>query len=259
MEHRLLHQHLRLTAACKEQVETVYGKHASQLYIFCSDCSRNGKTLLCRLLASYLPDDEEGKFRIYDTDYPSGGIAHQFPERSDIIDFSRTAGQMQVFDTVLAKPGINHIVDLQSHHLNAFFQIYGDIEFEAAARDANVNVLIYYMLDKDDRSIETASAIVDRFETTEMVLVENDFIAQHNTREQISDYHGEIFELRKIRLPELSGDLLRLVEQPDFSLHSFMAGKDDSLPYELKLELWNLLEFFYAQRGADRTGKTHFL
>ena len=211
------------------------------------------------MLASYLPDDDAGKFKIYDTGYPSGAIANQFPERSEIIDFSRTPGQMRVFDGILANPDCNHIVDLQSHHLRSFFQIFNDIEFEAAARDANVNILVYFLLDKDDSSIDAASEVIRQLGSAEMVLVENDFIAQHNTREEIAEYHGELFELRRIRLPELSGDLLRLIEEPDFSLHRFMAGKEDHLSYELKLELWNLLEFFYAQRSADRTGKTHFL
>ena len=237
----------------------MYGKHASQLYIFCSDCSRNGKTLLCRLLASYLPDDETGRFALYDTNYPTGNIANQFPERGEIIDFSRTQGQMRIFDTILASPENNHIIDLQAHHLHPFFKIYTDIGFEEAAQEANINVLTYFVLDKDDRSIEAAQDLVSKFETTEMVLVENDFITQHNTREAINLHHGELFDLRKIRLPELSSDLLQLIERPDFSLHHFMAGRDKSLPYELNLELWNLLEFFYAQRSPDRTGKTHFL
>ena len=128
----------------------------TRFYIFCSDRPRNGKTLLCRLFCGSVPDVEAGSFHVFDTDFPDGGIARAFPDNSEVIDFSRTPGQVHLFDTVMKQESRYCLVDLEPRLLETFFQTFEDIGFDEAAHDAGVGVVIYYMLDKTHRSLEHA-------------------------------------------------------------------------------------------------------
>jgi len=68
-------------------------------------------------------------------------------------------------------------------------------------------------------------------------------------------YHSMQFE-REILLPELSAEALGLLEHVDFHFDGFVAGHFDTLPFELKSELWDFLETLYEQRKSVEDGST---
>ena len=99
--------------------------HIPTVYITASDQHRNGKTLLARLLADYLMLDGHDPFMI-DTDAPDGPLRSYFPGRTALADFSQMQGQMKLFDTIMASPGRDYVVDLPVRHMEGFFKAVGD-------------------------------------------------------------------------------------------------------------------------------------
>ncbi|MEM9279055.1 MAG: hypothetical protein AAGA76_10820 [Pseudomonadota bacterium] len=235
------------------------GQIKSHFYVFCSDRARNGKTLLARLFCGYLPNVGQNQFHVFDTSSPAGSISRYFPQNSEIIDFNKTSGRVRLFDTVMGNPERNHIVDLQSEHLSDFFETYRNIEFDVEARAQGIGTVVYYMLDRDDKSLQGAHDLQDQINFAECILVKNDQIEKRSSYNPDSDLAVSLNHLRTIRLPVLSDELLNILEQETFSLFDFIAGKEADIAYDIKLELWNLLDFFYGQRSPDSHGVTHYI
>ena len=67
------------------------------------DRTRCGKTLTARLYGDFLLLTGRDP-QVFDTAAPPGGIIDFYPERTRLVDFSRTTGQVALFDTILASP-----------------------------------------------------------------------------------------------------------------------------------------------------------
>ncbi len=133
--------------------------------VVCSDESRNGKTLMARVIADHLLLTGRDP-HVFDCDQPRGDIVRFFPSRSSLIDLERTSGQIRLFDTALADPTRDYVVDLPAHGLDPFFTVIDDLDFINAAHDAGLELFIVFMLDKtsvvaDDRA-RPAWRVLDR-------------------------------------------------------------------------------------------------
>ena len=95
------------------------------IYIVASDASRNGKTLLARLVVDYLLLDGKDPF-IFDTDAPDGPLRQFFPGRTALADFEKMPGRMKLFDTILTSPGRDYVIDLPQRHMQPFFKAVAD-------------------------------------------------------------------------------------------------------------------------------------
>lgn len=166
---------------------------------------------------------------------------------------------MAVFDTIMNAPTRTYVIDLQSSLLDEFFKTYRNIDFDLEARAAGIGVVIYYIVDRDNQSFRKARDLESTTNLSEFILVKNEAIEKRANYNPQGDDVVSLDHLRTVHLPVLSDDLLNLLEQEEFSLFDFMAGKETGLPYDLKLELWNLLDFFYSQRAPDSQGITHFI
>ena len=93
---------------------------ASRITVVCSDEARNGKTLLARLITDHMLLTGREP-HVFDCDAPRGDIVRYFPEITTLIDIEHTRGQIKLFDTVLADPWRNYIIDLPAHGLDPFF------------------------------------------------------------------------------------------------------------------------------------------
>lgn len=239
---------------------TSFSQFESHLYIFCSDGARNGKTLLSRIFCSYLPPSGSDAFQIFDTDFPEGNLALHFPENAQVADFSKTTGRMQILDGVINQPERNHIVDLQSSILDAFFETFRNLDFDRVLNSQKLGVVVFYMLDKTTKSVNGLRSVANNLQTSELVIVENEAVGRSSAAGFYHEAEDVFSQYRRIIFPRLSDDLLALLETPGaFDLFDFMAGNDHGLGRDTAQELWDLMDFFYRQRQADRYGVTHFL
>ena len=128
------------------------------VYITASDQHRNGKTLLARLLADYLLLDGRDPFMI-DTDAPDGPLRSFFPGRTALADFEKMQGRMKLFDTILASPGRDYVVDLPARHTDDFFKAAAELHAFEEMKRLGFRVIVFYIVDRTAASLRTAKTI----------------------------------------------------------------------------------------------------
>ena len=95
--------------------------------IVCSDRHRNGKTMLARVLVDFLLLEGRDPYCL-DLSHPEGALRAFFPGRTALVDFAQVSGQMKVFDTILAGPGRDYVIDLPAQELARFCEVMGGLE-----------------------------------------------------------------------------------------------------------------------------------
>lgn len=222
--------------------------------IICSDEPRNGKTLFARLLADCLSLGGTELLRIFDTDHPHGGLAGYFPASSDIVEFSKTGGQVRLFDTIMAEPGFDYVIDLQDHLLEQFFSIFADIGFAEAASSAGISITVYYLVDRHLNSVERAARLARSFTDVHFVPVRNEALGNVLSLPQAAKLYHEMPKTRDLALPRLSIAALNRIDEADFTFARFIESNGSAEALEMRIELWNFLESVYNQRQTAEAG-----
>ena len=215
--------------------------------------------MLARLYADRLALKGEDSLHVFDTDHPHGQLAHRFPAISEIVDLTKTSGQVRLFDTIIARPDRNYVIDLQASLLERFFSIFHDIAFDSGAAEAGIGVVVYFLVDRQVRSVRAAEHIRGLMAASELILVRNDAIGDVTADPDAAVEYDGIDKDRDLVLPRLSERARDLVETPGFSFGAFLTGADRDVPFELRQELWDFLESIYNQRVAGRSGTTHLI
>jgi len=187
---------------------------------------------------------------VFDTAHPRGDLARWFPRRARIIDLSQTQGQVALFDTMIAEPRQNYVVDLQAEHMDRFFRIFGDIAFDEAAREAGAEVMVHFVLDRSMSSIQSARHTRSRLKASRFVIVLNEAIGNLLNLASAREHYNRISKDGEIVLPRLSAAAREHIEQPGFSFATFIAGRSEQSPAQVRYELWRLLEILYDQRST---------
>ena len=194
--------------------------HISTVYITASDQHRNGKTLLARLLADYLMLDGHDPFMI-DTDAPDGPLRSYFPGRTALADFSQMQGQMKLFDTIMASPGRDYVVDLPVRHMENFFKAVGELNFFDEAHKAGFRIFVFFIVDRTTTSLKMARSIQEFPGIDLFVPVHNEFVGSNWPREESG-----------LVIPALPQALAFAITEKRFSLRSFVLGDTQHLPEE---------------------------
>ncbi len=199
------------------------------VYIIASDQSRNGKTLLARLMADYLLLDGKDPFLI-DTDAPEGPLRAFFPGRTALADFEKTQGRMKAFDTILAAPGRDYVVDLPQRHVLDFFATVRELDFFSAAHEAGFRVIVFFIVDRATPSLRAAKDVYEEKGIDLFVAVKNDFVGS-------AWPPGE----GALTLPLLPRDVALAISEKRFSLRNFVLGDDQGLESDQRLTLNNFM------------------
>ena len=233
--------------------EVAIGSH---VYIVCSDQSRNGKTLFARLYADCLSLADADRLRVFDTDFPNGGLAHFFPDNSEIIDLARTGDQVRLFDTIIEEPGYHYVIDLQASLLNRFFKIFHDIGFGEGALEAGIGTAVFFIVDKSMSSISAAENVRAQLTCSEFIMVRNDAIGTLLHLPSAAENYLRIEKNRDLILPKLSANALSFVELKGFTFSDFISGDLVQPSDAVRTELWKFLETIYNQRSDGGSGTT---
>ena len=231
----------------------------SHIYIICSDQARNGKTLFARLYTDFLSLSGFDSVHLFDTDYPNGGLSRYFPDNSEIVDLSKTAGQVRLFDTMIENPDRHYVVDLQSELLDRFFKIFHDISFDSGAAESGLDITVFFILDRSMSSIHAADRLRGRLGDSSLVLVQNGAVGSILHLPSAASEYSEIEKDRDIVLPKFSDTARNYVEDPNFSFARFIAGGYRDAPIDIRQEVWSFLESLYEQRDSGGEGTTHLI
>jgi hypothetical protein len=199
------------------------------IYIVASDQHRNGKTLLARLLADYLLLDGRDPFLI-DTDAPDGPLRNYFPGRTALADFAAITGQMKLFDTVLASPGRDYVVDLPARHTESFFGAERDLSFFAECHTAGFRVFLFFVVDQSYTSLKAAKALqhypgVDLFVPVRNLLVRSTWAEDEGA----------------LTIPFLPAPVASTIGNRRFSFRGFVQGDSQGLSEDMLHVLQNFL------------------
>ena len=202
---------------------------APTIYIVASDQHRNGKTLLARLLADYLLLDGRDPFLV-DTDAPDGPLRNYFPGRTALADFATIKGQMKLFDTILAAPGRDYVVDLPVRHLENFLAAAADLNFFQECKNLEFRVFFFFVVDNSFTSLKAAKAV--------QALAGIDlFVPVHNklVRSTWPEEEGAL------TIPLLPAAIASAIGNKRFSIRNFVQGDVQGLDEGMTMELQNFL------------------
>lgn len=187
------------------------------IYIVASDQHRNGKTLLARLLVDYLMLDGRDPF-VIDTDAPDGPLRNFFPGRTALADFAAITGQMKLFDTILAAPGRDYVVDLPARHTDNFFAAERDLGFFVECKNLGFRIFVFFIVDQSFVSLKAAQTLqhypgVDLFVPVRNLLV----------RSLWPEDDGAL------TMPYLAAPLASAISNRRFSFRAFVQGDAQGL------------------------------
>ena len=244
-----------------------WGLSASSATIICSDCTRNGKTLFAKLAADLLTLRKGKVPFIFDTDNPDGSLLNHFPGRGKIVNLARTDEHVGLFDGMLSslsqmpedlqRGGGHFLIDLSTRHLKRFFNIFREIDFQSGANETELDVSIFFLIDRKQNSIAHAAELAASLSGTRFIPVRNAAFGDVSEDWQTAEIFHKIPYERELLIPELSAEALGLLEHPEFHFDAFVAGRYEHFSFELKAEMWGFLESLYEQRKSASDRETH--
>jgi len=215
-------------------------KQKPHIHIVCSDQTRNGKTLVVRLLADVFSMQGEEPF-ILDLDAPTGNVC-KFYRDSEVFDIMTVPGQVELFDWLLSNPTRDYILDVPARHLDRLFTAMDDIGFLDGARDAGFDVVVFYVVEINEKSLGQARFIHDNFSIDRFITIRRDDTDEALRKFDSFTAYSDISKHGEIVLPVLSGQLAEYIDQPPFSFAAFIKGQTGKLSHEQQLELAMFLE-----------------
>ena len=210
---------------------------APTVYITASDQHRNGKTLLARLLADFLMLDGRDPFMI-DTDAPDGPLRAFFPGRTALADFAQTQGQMKLFDTILASPGRDYVVDLPARHLESFFKIVTELDFFAELKKLGFRIIVFFIVDRSQASLKVAR-LIEKFPGIDLFIpIENQHVGTSWPKSESG-----------MAIAALPQSLAFAISEKRFSLRNYVLGDLQELPEQYHAMLNTFLYEVLGNRG----------
>ena len=206
------------------------------VFIICSDQARNGKTLLARVLIDFLLIEGRDPF-CFDLSHPTPGLRNFFPGRTALVDFAAEEGQAKVFDVIYARPGRDYVIDVPAQHLARFCEVTANRALAASAQRMNFRTAVLYIVDRDQKSLETAIAVEDLLQPDMLVPVANRFVGSALP----AGVPGPALIMR-----EMQDELHSVVADRRFSLRGFMLGDEAAVPVRLRTSLKNFLHGLVA-------------
>ncbi len=219
---------------------------ASRMFVVCSDEARNGKTLTARLLMDHLLVTGRNPY-VFDCDEPRGRIKGFYPDRSMLISVEKTSGQIRLFDTILAEPDRDYVVDLPAHALDTFFTVIDDLDFINAAHDVRIELVIVYVLDQTAISVMTARDLRGAYAAETFYLIRNAWNGNPLVTRQAREVYEEIEPDTVFNLPLLDRQTMLVAEDPPFSFIEFQDGRYTTLQPAMRLRLRSFLSEVFRQ------------
>ena len=213
----------------------------SHIYIVCSDQTRNGKTLFARLLTDFLVMQGGAPF-VIDLDAPTGGVCEYFPDFSEVFDISSVAGQMELFDWMLATPGRDYVLDVPARFLDKLFTVMDDINFMEGAGAQGFEVNVFYIVEGSLKSLTTAAMIHDNYTVDRFFVIGHEELNEDLKNFKKLSIFNSIIGQGQIELPLLDRDVLEAIEDVTFSFREFIEGDESDMAAKTQFKLANYLK-----------------
>jgi dethiobiotin synthetase len=129
-----------------------------------------GKTTISRALLDYF-HAHGVDHRAFDTEAPDGVLKRFFPDKTQIVDLSKSDGQMTVFDT-LTKSTVT-VIDVRAGLLSPTLRTLSDIGFLDAVKENKVKIVVLHVLGSTLASFDEIKATAALLAGSKHYLVTN--------------------------------------------------------------------------------------
>ncbi len=143
---------------------------APHLIVVGADKGGVGKTTLSRTLMDYFRA-REVDHRAFDSQAPGGVLKRFFPEKTDVVDLTKSDGQMRVFDTIKERPIT--LVDVQAGLLTPTLKTLSEIGYLDDVKSGKIRISVLHVLGSSQASFDEIRAMAELVEGAKHYLVTN--------------------------------------------------------------------------------------
>lgn len=187
-----------------------------------------GKTTLTRAVLDYLKVNGI-EYRAFDTEAPDGVLKRFFADKTEIVDLTRSDGQMTVFDT-LQRARVT-VIDVRAGLLTPTLEMLRDIGLLEAVRDGKIRLVLLHVLGAAQASQSEIKATGEILAGCQHFLVKNHI---NNT-----DYFGWDVDLSAaIDIPKLDELAMEHVDKASVPFQAYEANLDNSFVIRGKVRKW---------------------
>lgn len=166
-----------------------------------------GKTTIARTLIDYCREKTIG-VRAFDTETPAGALKRFAPAQTEVIDITKSAGQMQVLDN-LDQAAVT-IVDIRAGLLTSTLRMLNDTGFFDRAKEKRLRIIVLHVLGGTVASFTEVRSMSDIMVGATHFIIknhinENSFLEWNpELTRQINGLGEEVIDIPK--LDELAGE-----------------------------------------------------
>lgn len=187
-----------------------------------------GKTTIARALLDVL-GPMAGPPRVFDTEWPRGAIKRFYPDYSEIVDITSTAGQMRIIDTLDGHASKLSIIDVRAGCLLSTLKVFQNVGlFDAAAR-GQVTLMIFHVLGSSISSLGEIAEVADYLDNSFYFMAKN-FINDASYFKWDPPTYDRYFKgvrhALEFTVPKLDEHAYEQVELAGVSFADFVSNRD---------------------------------
>lgn len=194
-----------------------------------------GKTMISRALMDFYNTSAgaEVKHRAFDTEAPHGVLKRFYPDKTEIVDLTKSDGQMLVFDTL--KNAQVTVIDVRAGLLSPTLKTLAEIGFLEAVKAGTLRISLLHVLGGTHASIDEIKAMAALMAGAKHFLVTNH--ANDTTFLGLSDelkaIGAGVIDIEKLN--ELAADH---VDADGLPFEKFVADENKSLVLRGYVRAW---------------------
>lgn len=143
-----------------------------QLIIVGADKGGVGKTTVSRVLLDYLAVNNRGDVtRAFDTEPEPGVLKKFYPAQTEVVDLTRSDGQMHVLDTL--KSSLITVIDTKAGILSSTLQMLDDIGYLEKAKTGALKLAVLHVLGGNSASFNEIKATAEKLTGARHFLIQN--------------------------------------------------------------------------------------
>src|SRR5467141_2076641 len=197
-----------------------------------------GKTTITRTLLDYF-SARKVPTRAFDTESPKGTLKRFHPDVTDVLDVTKVADQMQIFDTL--SDSTVTIIDVRAGLLSPTLTALRDIGFIDAAKKGQITFSVFHILGPSIASLDEIAETANFMQGAKYFLVKN-FINNTSFFEwdqaTYNSYFHRIKDATELTIPKLNEMAYEQVEVASVPFLKFVANKglnDEAANYSFVL------------------------
>src|ERR1019366_5963466 len=129
-----------------------------------------GKTMISRTLMDYYKA-QGAEYRAFDTEAPLGVLKRFHFNKTEVVDLTKSDGQMRVFDTL--KDAQVTIIDVRAGLLSPTLKTLAEIGFLDGVKEGRLKITVLHVLGSTQASFDEIKAIAELVEGSKHYLVVN--------------------------------------------------------------------------------------